>query len=194
MIWMMRIIHISDWHGSYSMLPEADLYISSGDMLANFYANRLHDANEQKKEALATNFSTFLGSPKSPLVCVRGNHDFIDLSSLFVQCNLVHEFIDIFGTWNDEVVRADLKDRMRRMPQADIYLTHYGPTGILSNEGPNDYGLEGMGDWMINLAGGRRGLHCFGHIHGSGGRTVTYDSHSQTRPPRSTSSTSRIQK
>ena len=32
----MRIVHISDWHGESNSLPEADLYVVTGDMLPNF--------------------------------------------------------------------------------------------------------------------------------------------------------------
>lgn len=32
----MRVVHISDWHGEYTSLPVADVYVVSGDMLPNF--------------------------------------------------------------------------------------------------------------------------------------------------------------
>jgi hypothetical protein len=209
----MRIVHFSDWHGQTTQLPEADLYICSGDFYPDFPTRVQEEVSQpyqvprfnwgieplssSRSQGLwaGSNFQNFFGSPDAPIVCVRGNHDFAPLSEYFTQFpGFIFEFIDnetievngltitghrgipyIFGTWNDEVQRPDLKDRMRHMPQADVYLTHYGPHGIIQNEGKNDYGLEGMGDWMINLAGGRKGLHCFGHIHGAGGQTVTYD-------------------
>ena len=136
-------------------------------------------------------FAPLLGSPASPIVCVRGNHDFIDLSPLFEGCNLVHEFIDnevvevlgkritghrgipyIHGTWSDEMTRESLRLKLDAMPDADIFLTHYPPAGILDSEISRGiemgYGMEGMREALARRMGDR-GLHCFGHIHGSGG-------------------------
>ncbi len=212
----MRVIHISDWHGNLQPIPEADLYVVTGDMLPNFpdvYNNGSYVTYKIKPMleftgqhrwceslSLGGGFRDFLGSPDAPLVCVRGNHDFIDLSTMFDGCNLIHEFVDnefivvpglnvnitghrgipyIYGSWNDEESRADLKDRMRRMPHADIYLTHYAPSGILDASAPPDegfvtdygaahhYGLEGMADELLYRS--TKGLHCFGHIHECGG-------------------------
>jgi Icc-related predicted phosphoesterase len=141
-------------------------------------------------------FRTLLSSPDAPIVCVRGNHDFAPLAPLFEGCNVLHEFVNneliefqglkitghrgipyIYGTWQDEMRPADLLDRVRAMPPADIFLTHYGPEGMLCNEGSREFGLPGMGPVLLqkgseNCAGLDVGkaLHCFGHIHGSGGR------------------------
>lgn len=142
----------------------------------------------------------YLKSPDAPIVVVRGNHDFIDLAPMFEGCNLVQEFVDnelvevdgvkitghrgipyIFGTWSDEMSRAELKERYRAMPMADVYVTHYPPNGILdssggpeysaapgqSSYGHENYGLEGLGDFLLYRAD--RALHCFGHIHECGG-------------------------
>ncbi len=136
----------------------------------------------------------YLGSPDAPILIVRGNHDFVDLAPMFEGCNLVHEFKDnemvevcglkatghrgipyIFGTWNDEVSRADLKDKFRAMPHADLYITHYPLAGMLDNAlGPDggnrgeQYGLEGgLVDFLIYRM--TPAVHMFGHIHECGG-------------------------
>lgn len=138
-----------------------------------------------------------MGSPDAPIVCVRGNHDFIDLAPLFSGCNLLHEFVNneliewngvkitghqgipyIYGGWNDEVQPADLHDRLRAMPKADIFLTHYAPAGMLDCEYHSTgavrakYGLQGMGPIILNKANADTALHCFGHIHGDGGKVL----------------------
>jgi Icc-related predicted phosphoesterase len=158
-------------------------------------------------------FRSRLGSPEAPIFCVRGNHDFIDLKPMFEGCD-VHELLDnellnvhinghdlrvtghrgipwIFGTWNDEVQRADLVDRARRMPEADLFLTHYPPQGMLDSLAPhwasksdsNNVGLEGMMNIIVHRVsseyeltddgltpeGPIRAAHCFGHIHECGG-------------------------
>lgn len=215
----MRIVHGSDWHAFFKHVPEAELYVFTGDMLNNFPLvkwkggrmeewPRIDAPHEREMQAKSIEkfieqggMRRFLGSPDAPIVCVRGNHDFVPIGPLFEGCNLVHEFVDnelievggykitghrgipyIGGYWNDEEGRADLKDRYRRMPMADIYVTHYPPQGILDSSGGANmcgtelhmyrggyeaYGLEGLGDFLLYR--GDRALHCFGHIHECGG-------------------------
>ena len=204
----MRIVHFSDWHWHARTVPEADLYVCTGDMYDNYPVSSMSQRGprwridpERERELQAADvrifirdggFRRWLGSPDAPIVCVRGNHDFIDLASLFEGCNLVHEFVDnevievlgkritghrgipyILGTWSDEVSRPDLTARLMAMPHADIFLTHYPPHDVLDYEivaggRIEHYGLEGMRE-LMSLKMGDRGLHCFGHIHGCGG-------------------------
>jgi Icc-related predicted phosphoesterase len=189
----MRIVHFSDWHWEFAGLPNADLYICTGDMLADRgcedkFGNRNKRLERIKQYAgmqlLQKNggFKQYLGTPDAPLLCVRGNHDFVELAPLFADCNLVHEFVNneviellgmkitghrgvppINGFYNDEFSQSDLMDRVRAMIVADLYITHYPPD---CNQVGGDYGLQGM---LNNLVyrdhNGRFPLHCFGHIH-----------------------------
>lgn len=201
----MKVCHFSDWHWNFQSLPPADLYICSGDMYTNFPVSvsrtewcidpererrlQLIDVEEFVSQG---GFHQLLGSPDAPIVCVRGNHDFIDLAPLFGGCNMVHEFIDnelievlgrritghrgiprIYGSWNDEFDRSSLLNRVENMQQADIFVTHYPPAGMLDHETMargriEKYGLEGMSE-SLGKKMGHRGLHCFGHVHGCGG-------------------------
>ncbi len=211
----MKIVHFSDWHNSFHKLPEADLYICTGDMFDNYPVRKAEEVSrpfqvplwhytidkeyEKIKQAewcklftAAGGFRQYLGSPDAPIVCVRGNHDFINIAPMFKDCNLVHEFVGnelievlklkitghqgiplIFnGTWNDETPRPDLTELVNQMPHADIFLTHYPPHQVLDSEEKANghvsyYGLEKMKETLIGKMG-ERGLHCFGHIHGSG--------------------------
>jgi len=205
----MRIVHGSDWHGSARPLPEADLYVFTGDMLDNYpvknrdpmsymYRSWVIDPEREVevqtrvmyKFAAAGGMRQFMGSPDAPVLLVRGNHDFVPLTPMFQGCNVIHEFIDnelvevpglgitasghrgipfINGRWSDEMERVDLHERVRAMPQADLYLTHYAPLHILDTEGTESYGLEGMGDQLF-AKGDRAFCHLFGHIHGARGQ------------------------
>lgn len=208
---------MSDWHWIFRSIPEADLYVCTGDMCDNYptrqgpkdrmridgsYGWRISVENERLRQGEAIKhfvkdggFRACLGSPDAPVVCVRGNHDFVDLATLFDGCNLVHEFIDnevvevlgmrvsghrgipyIYGSWSDETQRADLMDRVRAIPEKlDLLLTHYPPALVLdmevsSNGRVDAYGLESMSHIVFNKMN-NGGIHCFGHIHGAGGRT-----------------------
>lgn|SRR5574337_1398691 len=208
----MRIVHASDWHGHARMCPEADLYVFTGDMLGNFPIvefgpwgmtgwpqivpkhERQMQARQIREFVGDGGMSRFLGSPDAPVVCVRGNHDFVDLAPMFEGCNLVHEFVDnelvevsglritghrgipyIGGYWNDETSKADLGDRYRAMPAADVYVTHYPPCGVMDSSAPEGYdqrgaehwGMEGLADFLLYR--GAQALHCFGHVHEHGG-------------------------
>lgn len=201
---MVRIVHFSDWHWSFRDLPEADLYVCTGDMFSNFPVplpgggwkiDPLRERGLQLADAgvfaRQGGFRRLMGSPDAPVVCVRGNHDFADLTPLFEGCNLVHEFVDnevidvlglqvtghrgiprIFGTWGDELERPFLMGRVRRMGGCDLLLTHYPPAGVLDYEiirgRIESYGLDGMLE-ELEARMSLMGIHCFGHIHGCGG-------------------------
>lgn len=205
----MRIIHFSDWHWSFDRLPEADLYICTGDMYSNYPRRKnrtdelrewdqweyfIHPEHELRMQLQAAEafvavggFKRFLGSPDAPIVCVPGNHDFAPLAPLFAGCdvteitdNRVHEVLGlritghsgiprIYGNWNHEMERVHLIDRYKAMPEADIYITHYAPAGMLDGRTKwfEGYGLEEILNHQIYERG--RGMHCFGHIHEDGG-------------------------
>ncbi len=201
----MIVCHISDWHWGFMDVPPADLYVVTGDMYGGTYGNyseigdidpRLEIMGQEYAARFLIGlggFGQFLGSPDAPIVCVRGNHDFIPLAAMFEGCNLVHEFVDnevievlgkritghrgipfIHGTWSDEMDRRTLSDAVDAMPEADIFVTHYPPADVLDFETVSrgvieHYGLEGMREALIARMGSRGGLHCFGHIHGCGG-------------------------
>lgn len=213
----MKVVHASDWHWEFHKLPEADLYVFTGDMMDNYPVHdkyrdpwdimggpnwyispeneRIRQGQDIKYFVAEGGFRRFLASPDSPIVCVRGNHDYIDLAGLFEGCNLIHEFVDneivevlglrvsghrgipwIYGSWNDEVQRPDLMDRIRRIPDnIDLLLTHYPPEGILDQERPGiAYGMGGMSGHVFNALN-PNGVHLFGHIHGSGGMVQRVD-------------------
>ena len=216
----MRIVHFSDWHGRFQDLPGADLYVCTGDMLPNFplrerdYGMRLFRFDPANERFMQTKWMADpdnalrqrLGSPDSPVICVRGNHDFVPITPLFRGCdvtelveNELHEVCGrritghrgipwIYGTWNDEVQRPDLIDRMKAMPEADLYVTHYPPWGVLDDMGspsrPDCVGLEEVAYQLIKRSlptaidpesdpeeQPPAALHLFGHIHERGGLT-----------------------
>lgn len=207
----MRIVHVSDTHGTFMPLPKADLYVHSGDIYPTIgtlvsveWSTRrqwrlvpsCEKVAQEEWAADDNQWHKYLGSPNAPIVCVRGNHDFADAAHVFRGCNVVELFDNelhtiaglritghrgvptINGVWSDEVHRADLLDRAKRMPDADIYVTHYPPAGVLSDDGipgskrGNDWGLDGLANYLVNREPVHQAWHLFGHIHEHGGERL----------------------
>jgi len=210
---MPKICHISDLHGQFTDLPKADIYVASGDLLdnhpiivrpKNFYDSRriIDHAREAEQQALwfYNNFGhkghslrEFLGSPDAPVVCVRGNHDFIDLGPLFggevfeldhdpsrtvEYCGLKFGGFRgvnyIYGEWADELSFQELDDRVARLPRdLDVVVTHTPPYGVL--DGERHLGLSSLTTHLntilydLNTEDKLPKLFCFGHIHESKG-------------------------
>lgn len=98
-----RVVHFSDWHGQWSPLPKADLYICTGDMLPNYpdivksshtWSGYDRIISSDKEARLQTQWlesvvklgslrKKFLQNRGAPVVVVRGNHDFVDLGPWF---------------------------------------------------------------------------------------------------------------
>lgn len=165
------------------MYPDCHTYDKFGKR--QMRTERIKQFSHATKLVTNGGFQQYLGSPKAPLICVRGNHDYADLAPMFEGCNFAHEFylnevIDvaglritghrgipfIYGGFSDEVLRADLLKRVHAMdPTCDVFVTHYAPENIL-DEGR--YGLGGMGKWFARC----KGLNLFGHLHLDGGKTM----------------------
>lgn len=133
----------------------------------------------------AAETSALLPDASVPVVVLQGNHDFVSYRAMFAaRGNPVHELFAnevldfggltfcghvgipfIYDTWNWEVPRAELLDRVRAVPECDVLVTHYPPAGVLDL----GYGLDGMAaatQYKVRRA------HLFGHIHELGGNVV----------------------
>lgn len=129
-----------------------------------------------------------------PVVVVRGNHDFTDLSPLFkapevfevqypIDAHITYIYKglriggfrgipEIAGEWSDERPESELESLCDKLPELDIVLTHCPPRGIL-DFGGHSHGSEALTKYLRKA---RPLLSCFGHIHECGGTVVTTDS------------------
>lgn len=184
---MTRIVHFSDLHGSPLTLPKADIYVGTGDLLANSARLWLwpdKGAEQQwQQEWIKQNqkqWSNMFASKTSPLFLVRGNHDFVNISPLFSShAGKVHEFTDpeiviegslriaglrgvktINGVWADEMNEFEFKYRLDclKYKDFDILLTHGPASGILDDS----FGSEILREFC-ELKDFK--AHLFGHIH-----------------------------
>lgn len=135
-------------------------------------------------------YRTLLGSPDAPVICVRGNHDFIDIANMF-DGGPVYEFHtgqEVFevaglrwggcrginyieGEWSDEL-RFEQTERFLQLPKdIDCLVTHPPPFGILDRAHDN-YGVQALRNYVMrhvykeeDSGYGRLRAHFFGHVH-----------------------------
>ena len=101
---IIKIVHISDWHGKFEdsawakpTLPWASIYIVTGDMLKNYiqydyryckinnipWVDPVRETHKQAEAVRKMKFRKYLGNPDAEVVVVRGNHDFVHLKNVF---------------------------------------------------------------------------------------------------------------
>lgn len=88
---MTTICHFSDWHGMWLPLPEADLYICTGDMLPNSLGHKTNWIYEEKFQTKFIKDNPIEIPGNKPVYCVRGNHDHVSIGGLFPN-STVREF------------------------------------------------------------------------------------------------------
>jgi Icc-related predicted phosphoesterase len=184
-------VHFSDWHGEGQQLPEADLYICTGDMYPDYYGYRSMSTEMAQHES-SLEFSEFLPCD-APVVCIRGNHDMRPIKDLFRRSLRVYEIdssrvsilvrvpvlkntLKIGGFWGIRNIHPIGKDVIQDVILAkrveslaydlDVLITHLPPAGLLSSCGRYDHGLSELRTYLFDH---KPKLHCFGHVHESFG-------------------------
>lgn len=213
----MRIVHFSDWHGKMKELPEADIYVCTGDMLPNFPERQELRYNQvvyrivrsveevKQREWIKDNKELLRSKMKSsdaPIVCVRGNHEFVNLGNYFIgevyEIKRPTDYFEVKGIrfggmrgwvmrpydgisniWGDELTPEGFENEARLLHEdIDVLLTHVPPNGILDRTGRYSIGEDSLNRY-INLKhyyyNKPLELHCFGHVHESFGMNYTDD-------------------
>ena len=183
----MLVVHFSDWHGDRTHLPDADLYVCTGDMYPDIGAHGLPDQMEAAQVAwLERHGPIVLGAP---VLCVRGNHDWAPLAPLFdapdvVEINSPHDCVyrkDVMfggtrgvrwlgGSWSDELYEPELAGRLRSVGPLDALLTH-GPAygGLDASACAGYHGHVGSRALRSYLRQTQPIVHFHGHCHGAFG-------------------------
>lgn len=195
----MRILHTSDLHGEYKRLlnfNEAfDIWVDTGDFFPTYgraktgYIEASQEIRYQRawcqRKSIGSRIKDWLDG--RPMVCVSGNHDYINLARYLSSCEV--EAFDaslckimiyslsfygfghipyIAGEWNNEI-----NDFSKLIDQVvdknpDILLTHAPPLNILDKE---HYGIS-----ELVTAFAYRNLspkhHFYGHVHENGGEST----------------------
>jgi Icc-related predicted phosphoesterase len=183
----MRLVILSDTHRNHRdiKLPEGDVLIHCGDYCLGL----------EKHQTAATvyDFCDWMNEQNFKCkIVVSGNHDSIEnrkiLLKQFSVCGLVHlvdqyhEYnkIKFFGSpWITPVYGAfnadeeDIRKYTEKCNNCDVLITHSPPAGILSNSRNDDE----TGSIAIRELSQRvkPKIHCFGHCHNNGGRSITMD-------------------
>jgi len=198
----MKICHFSDWHAVSRPLPEADLYVCTGDMLPNTeppprgirwpVSHQEEPFQRDWIEAHVKEYAALPASKDKLLFIVRGNHDFVDLKPLFRGWpGPVHEFKDTpesyihgglcIGGFRGVPPISDCWADENTERVLKMKCKALGPVDILITHGPargymdrcDDGDLAGSTAVREYLDGGKTRAHLFGHIHESAG--VSYD-------------------
>lgn len=128
------------------------------------------------------------GAPGAPVVCCRGNHDFVDLAPLFaggpvfeigedpaqawtmlgLKFGGVRGVKRHRGRWSDELDAAEFDARARGLPpDLDVLVTHAPPEGILDAIPGESVGSPALRAYVARHDPSLPPLraHLFGHIH-----------------------------
>ena len=196
----MKILHISDTHNQHDKLkipPDIDMIIHSGD-----FSNR---KDPTRNESEAVSFLDWYASLNiKHKILVAGNHDtsiearlitpeeiknrgiiYLENESIKIEGLLIwgSPYTPAYGNWAFMRQIEQLTPIWESMPDdADIVITHGPPRGMLDLT--HDSRIQGIGD-SFRLCGceslAKRIdevqpiLHCFGHIHNSGGDTFVFN-------------------
>ena len=194
----MRLLHVSDTHGTFPDLPGQDgLVVHTGDLLPNKTRGVLAVERHYQTSWLRRKLSRFKRwLAGRPFVYVAGNHDFIAPTEMLAASGVVafdatHRCVEvgglvfygfpcvpfITGEWSHELDDAGLAERTRELAAilverpVDVLLLHAPPAGILDGLGGH-FGSEPMATLLarpdMKLP---RAILC-GHVHEAAGLTV----------------------
>jgi Icc-related predicted phosphoesterase len=181
----MKIIHLSDNHGSLPVLSnESNIVIHSGDLLPNMTRGDWSIEPIYQMDILETNRDKIQNWLKGRtfLYC-PGNHDFAESSKVvaFLRSigidayDMKDKRVDIEGIsfygfpwcppitreWNYETSEDDINSRLKEVPQVDVLITHCPPGGIMDG----GYGSNAMSLWLSYGVNIPRRAWLFGHMH-----------------------------
>lgn len=164
--------------------PRPDGYVVGREI--NFFEEERYQKNWCAKYP----FRDLFGIGDSPVVCVRGNHDFISLGNwiggdvfeineprdqrkikdvVFGGCRGINF---IAGEWSDELSEEMFEMKVDEIPRhLDVLVTHSPPHGVL--DGAN-YGSHSLRRYIDRAFYNKSDLraHLFGHTHEQGGNIV----------------------
>lgn len=154
------------------------------------------EAHRQRRWIKDHPFRAVMGIAEDvPVVCVRGNHDFTDLSewiggdvwevnedtSRYVIINGIkfgglRGIKEIVGEWSDELNEDQFQERTKNLPKdLHVLLTHAPPQGILDGFESHHFGSPSLVNYInkrIRSEHADKFLHCFGHVHETGGHVL----------------------
>lgn len=150
----MKIVASSDWHGAFPEIPECDLLLIGGDVCP---VRESHSVPHQRAWLREKFFPHIAELPAKEIVWIGGNHDFAcewdgwprvareeSADHIFYLQNQIYisnDGLKIYGSpyvpnlpnWAFYLPDVKFLDLAEGMPEADIYLLHGPPKGILDS-------------------------------------------------------------
>lgn len=178
----MKLTLIGDTH-----MRHEELGVMKGDVL--IHCGDMFDLFQQHPDDLAQVDAWFAKQRFDLILCIGGNHDFPLTgrqqggpqpfrNAVYLQ-DQSHEFggVTFYGApWvphlNDHAFYADdhmLAEKWAGIPQdTDVLITHTPPQNVLDQSSRGHVlGCHALADRVTQL---RPNIHCFGHVHASGGK------------------------
>lgn len=178
----MKIVAVSDLHGTLPDIPPCDLLLIGGDICP------IRDHAVARQAAwLDTDFRRWLSAaPARQVVGVAGNHDFVfqhrpelvppDLPWAYLQdSGLRWQGLNIWGSpwqpwffdWAFNLYEPDLVAKWALIPAGTDILVLHGPPHGYGDGVPRDGGVEHTGSpaLLARIAAVRPRVVIFGHIH-----------------------------
>lgn len=184
----MKILHISDTHGSHSLLQiqqDLDMIIFSGDE-SNYYdswknepecrdfINWFANQNVKYKVMIAGNHSAYIASNTREFrqLCKDKNIIYLENEEVVIEGLKIwgSPYSPTFGNWHFMKSRDKMHKLWQNIPQdTDILITHTPPKGCLDLSYNRDYNLEfcGCNSLLKHVFRVKPKLHLYGHIHNS---------------------------
>jgi Icc-related predicted phosphoesterase len=186
----MKILHISDWHGDFSLVPQIkeltyDIVVMSGDMIKN--SSRVKTENEisQPKwlELNKGKFEEIVGS--RPFLFCEGNHDFVDPTPIIGGINISYKQVEVMGykfygfpaipfikgEWNHETLPKQMGELSHEVLACDILVCHCPLAGLLDVAGYGNGFLANRFNYELDWP---KAILC-GHYHETHGITKIDD-------------------
>lgn len=193
----MKITFISDTHTQHKKieLPGGDILIFSGDFMGSGYRvyevqsflNWFSEQPYKYKIFIAGNHDRYCEN--NPELFKALVDDYVDKNVIYLKDDLIGvEGLKIYGTpwqpyfcnWAFNIADSDrLISLYQNIPEdLDILITHCPPYHTLDKSHDYRNGEEPLGSKeletvLFQMGTHRPKIHCFGHIHGDGGNTLT---------------------
>jgi Icc-related predicted phosphoesterase len=178
----MRVIAISDLHGTLPKIPECDVLVIAGDICPDFHRRAMYDPElmriEQRRWLLEDYAKWEEVVPAKRILCTPGNHDWTaDMPHGLKSEMYIDQLVEVDGKrfwftpwsplfydWNFMLPRGERKVRFADIPKGlDVLVSHAPPHNCLDQTYAGD--RAGCPELRLAIYLARPRYVVCGHIH-----------------------------